>query len=90
MSEQGLTRPRQVTIAVGMGLFGCFIFVIALIDAMGATYSLAARNAIKDIIGQPPYDGMGLTVEEILRVIRVVIYGMGAAAAVGFVLSFYT
>jgi hypothetical protein len=90
MSEKDLKRPRQVTIAVGMGLFGCLIFVIALFDAMAATYSLAAHNAITELLTQPPYDGMGLSVEEMLHLLRVVIYGMGAAAAVGFVLSFYT
>lgn len=89
MTEQRLQRPRQVTVAVGLGLFGCLVFVISLYDAVGASYSLAAREAVTELLSRPPYDGLGLTVEEALRMLRTALYGMGVAVAVAFVLSFY-
>ncbi len=89
MSEPRLKRPRQVTVAVGLGLFGCLVFVIALYEAVGGSYSLAAREAVTELLSRPPYDGLGLTVAETLRVLRAVMFGMGVAAAVAFVLSFY-
>ncbi len=89
MSQQGLSRPSQVTVAGGLGVAGALIFVLALFDAMSATRTVGAQNAVAEMLASPPYDGLGVTVDEMLGFIRVALMVMGAVAAVAFVFAFY-
>jgi len=89
MSEQGLQRPRQVTVSTGIGLVGCLILLIGLFDSMAHTRTVDARDTVTDFLSKPPGEGLGLSVAEALDLWRVVLYVAGGLAAAAFVLGIY-
>ncbi|HSV37854.1 MAG TPA: hypothetical protein VLI04_03765 [Nocardioidaceae bacterium] len=89
MSEQGLRRPRQVTISTGIGLAGCFILLIGLFDSMAHTRTVDARDSVADFLSKPPGEGLGLSVAEALDLWRVTLYVAGGLAAAAFVFGIY-
>ncbi|HET7690720.1 MAG TPA: hypothetical protein VFK41_10095 [Nocardioidaceae bacterium] len=89
MSEQGLRRPRQVTVAGGIGIAGGFFLLIGVFDTMAETRSVDARDSVADFLSRPPGDGLGLTVAEVLDLWRGLLYVAGGLAATALVLAIY-
>ncbi len=87
MSEQGLQRPRQVTVSGGIGLVGCLVLVGGLFDTMASTRTVDGRNKVDDFLSRVP--GSGLTVDEGLELWRSTLFVAGAIAAAAFVLGIY-
>lgn len=89
MSEQGLRRPRQVTVAGGVGIVGCLFLIIGVFDTMAETRTVDARDSVADFLSRPPGEGLGLTVAEVLDLWRILLYVAGGLAATAFVLAIY-
>ncbi len=90
MSEtKALPRPRQVTVAGGMAAVVGVLLVVALFDAMSQVRSVEMKGAIADFLAKPPGDGLGIGVDEVVRLLRVVVLVNGALAAASVVLSVF-
>lgn len=63
--------------------------VFKLMDTMAGTRSLQARESVTKLMSQPPYDGLGLTTDQMLGVWRVVVLVAGALAAACLVFAVY-
>jgi hypothetical protein len=65
-------RPRQVTIAGWTIVAGSVAVVLTVFQQIAGLHSLDTRESLQDLLGRPPFDGLGLSVDEMLSVIRVV------------------
>ncbi len=86
---KALARPRQVSMAGGMALVVALLLVVSLFDAMSQVRSVETRSAIADFLATPPGDGLSLGVDEVVRLLRLVVLLNGAVAAAAVVLSVY-
>ncbi|HET7386027.1 MAG TPA: hypothetical protein VFJ19_05105 [Nocardioidaceae bacterium] len=82
-----LPRPRQVVVAGVLGLFGSLLLLVVLFDAMGRVHSSQMRAQVRSMLSQPPGDGLGMTVEQVLDIVRGVVLFDGALAAAAVVLA---
>lgn len=85
MSETKLIRPNQVTMAGWMIMVGSVIVVITVFDQMAALRSIETREGIQKFLSEPPGEGLGLTVDSTLRIIKavsLVAAGCATAAAI--------
>ncbi len=90
MSEQRRTaRPRQVTVGAGTAIAGSVVLLVVLFETMGRLRTVEVRDGIATFLTTPPGDGLGLTVDEVLRVLRALVLFNGAVAAVAVVCAGY-
>lgn len=73
-----LPRPRQVTLAGWAIMAASVAVVVTVFDQIAGLRSLETREAVADAISGPPFDGFGLSVEDVLSTVRVL--AMVAAA----------
>ena len=91
MSEpEASARPRQVTVAGVMATGGCLLLVFTLFDSMAQVRSTEMRDSIAAFLAKPPGDGLGLSVDRAVDLVRGVVLLSGALAAAGTVLSVYS
>lgn len=79
MSDAAPARPRQVTVAAWLIILGSVFVVFSAFGQVSAGSSLETRERIETLLSEPPADGLGLTVDTVLEILRVV--AMVAAAA---------
>lgn len=90
MSEQNApARPRQVTVAGVMGVLGSVLLVVSLFDTMGRLRSVEMREAVRDVLAEPPGNGLGVSLGTALDVLHGVVLFNGALAAVAAVMAIY-
>lgn len=90
MADSGtLERPRQVTFAGILAATGCLLLVVSLFDAMELVRSSEMRDDVTRFLAEPPGDGLGLSVDGALRLLRGVVLLAGALAAAGAVFGVY-
>lgn len=89
MAETKLARPRQVTMAAGIGLVASVLLVVSLFDTLTQLRSVEMRTDIERFLSQPPGDGLGLDVAGIVDLLRGLVFLNGALAAVTAVLAVY-
>ncbi len=90
MSETSTApRPRQVTVGASVAGASCAFLVINLFEAMSAVRSTATRESVEGTLTKPPWDGLGVGVEDVLDFLHVVVLVSGALAAAGLVLAVY-
>lgn len=87
--SQTPARPRQATVAGVMVVVACLLLVITLFDAMAGVRSADTRQGIVEFLGKPPGDGLSLTVEGVVELLRGLLLFSGALAAAGAVLGVY-
>ena len=87
--SQTPARPRQATVAGVMVVLACLLLVITLFDAMAGVRSADTRQGIVEFLGKPPGDGLSLTVEGVVELLRGLLLFSGALAAAGAVLGVY-
>lgn len=79
MSDAAPARPRQVTVAAWLIILGSVFVVFSAFGQVSAGSSLETRERIETLLSEPPADGLGLAVDTVLEILRVV--AMVAAAA---------
>ncbi len=78
-------RPSQVTLAGWMVIAGSVVIVLTVFDQIGTLHTLAVRQQVEKFLSEPPADGLGLSVDSAVRLLRVasmVAAGCAAAAAI--------
>jgi len=79
------TRPRQVTLAACMIMGGSVLVVLTVFERMSGLHSLETRQAVQKFLAEPPGDGLGVGVSEVLEALRIlcmVAAGCATAAAI--------
>ncbi|MGI8900798.1 MAG: hypothetical protein ACR2HA_07670, partial [Nocardioides sp.] len=90
MAESKLPpRPRQVTMAAGVGVVSSVLLVFSLFDALTRIRSVEMRTSIAEFLAQPPGNGLGLTPGGVVEVLRGLVFLNGALAATAAVLAVY-
>ena len=74
------TRPRQVTFAGWMIMLGSAVAVISAFDRVSGLRSIESQEAVREFLSEPPGDGLGLTVGQVLDLIQLLSL-VGAACA---------
>ena len=85
MTDKPLARPRQATVSGSLILAGSIVIVLLAFQQVSTLGSIAAQEAAADLISTPPGDGLGLSVDDvqaILRVMSFVAAATGTAAAI--------
>lgn len=85
MNDAKLIRPNQVTMAGWMVMVGSVIIVLTVFDRMTGLRSVEMREAVQKFLSEPPGEGLGLSVDgtlSIIKAISLVAAGCATAAAI--------
>jgi len=85
VTDKPHARPRQATMAAGLIMVGSVFVVLLAFQQMSTLGSIEAQEAAADLISEPPGDGLGLRVDDvqmIMRVMSLIAGACGAAAAI--------
>jgi len=83
-------RPRQVTIGSGMALMSCVLLVFSMLDSMPRMRSVEMRDTVREALTTPPGSGLGIEVDTVLGLLRVLVLVTGGLAAAGVVLAIFS
>ena len=86
---RAVRRPRQVTVAGGLALTGCVLLVFQMLDSMSRVRSVDVRDSIDRFLSTPPGNGLGVEVDQVIGMMRGLVFVTGALAAAGGVLAVY-
>ncbi len=86
----GGPRPRQVTLGGLLALTGCVLLVFSMLDSMARVRSVEMRESVERVLTTPPGDGLGISIETVLGLLRGTVLLTGGLAAAGAVLAGYT
>lgn len=86
MNEQ---RPRQVTVAGWLIIFGGIAVVVTAYRQMASLHSLATRESIQSVVTDPAVRGSGLSVGDILTLMHVLALVAAACATASAVLGWH-
>jgi uncharacterized protein YggT (Ycf19 family) len=87
--SQPADRPRQVAVGAVMAGVGSLLLVMSLFDTMGATHSAEMHASLQQFLSKPPGDGLGVTVDQMLSLVRTLVLVTGGLAAAAAVLAGY-
>ncbi len=88
MPESTAARPTQVTIAAGL-VMACSVFVVlTAFDQIAALHSLETRKSVEEFLSTPPGESLGLGVQGMLSVMRVLTMVTAACATAAAILGF--
>ncbi|WP_166134504.1 hypothetical protein [Nocardioides ochotonae] len=88
MSESSPSRPRQVTFAAWLIMGGSLFVLVSAFEQMAGVQSLDTRRAVQDFLAEPPADGLGVGVQDVLNTLRVMVLITGACATATLILGF--
>ena len=89
MSEPKSVRPPQVTLAGWLVVVGSVIVVLMAFDQAALLRSLDTREAVEEYLSRPPGDQLGLGVQGMLTLLRVVWTVAAVSAAAAAVLGWF-
>jgi hypothetical protein len=89
VSESKLVRPPQATLAGWLVLAGSVIVVLLAFDQAALLRSLDTREAVEEYLSRPPGDQLGLGVQGMLTLLRVVWTVAAVSAAAAAVLGWF-
>jgi hypothetical protein len=82
-------RPRQVTLAAWTIMGGSFIVLLLTFELITNLHTLQTRESVQTFLDEPPGDGLGISVESALVVMRTfAMIAAGCATAAG-ILGFH-
>ena len=87
MSESSPSRPRQVTFAAWLIMGGSLFVLVSAFEQMAGVQSLDTRRAVQDFLAEPPADGLGVGVQDVLNALRVMVLITGACATATLILG---
>ena len=82
-------RPRQVTVAGVTAAAACLLLVVSLFDSMATVRSADMRGRVAKFLATPPGDGLGLSTDAVIDLLRAVVLVSGGLAAAGAVLAVF-
>ncbi len=89
MSEPKIVRPPQATLAGWLVLGGSVVVVLMALGQGAVLHSLDTREAVEEYLSSPPGDQLGVDVQGMLTLLRVVWTVTAVAAAAAAVLAWY-
>ena len=89
VSPAALPRPRQVTLAGWLIMAGSAVVVFSAFERVSGLRSLESQEAVADFVSEPPGDGLGLSVDQMLELIRVLSLVAAACATAAAILGFW-
>lgn len=87
MSESSPSRPRQVSFAAWLIMGGSLFVLVSAFEQMAGVQSLDTRRAVQDFLAEPPADGLGVGVQDVLDTMRVLVLITGACATASLILG---
>jgi hypothetical protein len=76
-----------VTLGAGLALTGCVLLVFSLADAMDRVRSVEMRQSLASALAEPPGSGLGIDVDSMVDLLRVLVLVSAGLAAAGAVLA---
>jgi hypothetical protein len=89
MSEPKPVRPPQVTVAGWLVIGGSVVVVLMALGQGAALHSLDTRDAVEEYLSRPPGDQLGVGVQGMLMLLRIVWTVAAVSAAAAAVLGWY-
>jgi len=71
MSESAPARPPQVTMAAWVTMLGSAFVVFGVFEVVANIRSLDTRERVEGSLGEPPLEGLGFSVEQVLGLLHV-------------------
>lgn len=84
-----LPRPRQVTIAGWMVMACSVAVVLTVFQQIAGLHTLDTREAVQRLLDAPPFEGTGLSVDEVIGVVRVLSMVAAACATATAILGWH-
>jgi hypothetical protein len=85
VSEAKQIRPSQVTMAGWMVIVGSIVVVLTVFEQLGSFHTVEVREGVQKFLKEPPGNGLGLSVDSaltLLKILSMVAAGCATAAAV--------
>ncbi len=82
-------RPRQVTLAAALVMAGSVLLVASVFERLGDLRSLDSRTSIQKFLSEPPGSDLGLSLEAVLDLLRVVAMVGAALATAAAILGYH-
>ncbi len=82
-------RPRQVTLAGSMIMIGSALVVFSAFERIAGLHTIESQESVADFLAEPPGDGLGLSVDQVLDLIQLLSVLAGACAAAAAILGFW-
>lgn len=89
MSKPIEQRPPQVTLAAGIIVFASVMVLVTAWERVSTLGSLETQQAIRDLLAEPPFSSLGVSVDEATSVLRVSCLVAAAAACGTAILGWY-
>ncbi|WP_134766590.1 proline-rich domain-containing protein [Nocardioides sp. 1609] len=87
MAEKTIPRPRQVSLLGGVIMGGSLFVLLLTFDQMASLGSIEAQESAARLIAEPPASGLGLSVDDVQSILRVLCLVAGGAAAASTILG---
>ena len=81
-------RPTQVTIAAWLVMTGSVFVVLTAFDQIAGMHTMETREAVEDFLSKPPGENLGLGVQGMLSVMRVLTMVTAACATAAAILGY--
>jgi hypothetical protein len=82
-------RPRQVTLAGWMIVVGSAVVVFSAFERVSGLRSIESQEAVADFVSEPPGDGLGLSVDQVLDLIQMLSLVAAACATAAAILGIW-
>lgn len=89
MPDSTAPRPTQVTIAAWLVMAGSVVVVLTAFDQIAGLRSMETREGVEEFLSKPPGDSLGLGVQGMLSVMRVMTMVTAACATAAAILGFH-
>ncbi|HWM72803.1 MAG TPA: hypothetical protein VNQ53_03630 [Nocardioides sp.] len=83
------TRPRQVTLAGWMIVVGSAVVVFSAFERVSGLRSIESQESVADFVSEPPGDGLGLSVDQVLDLIQMLSLVAAACATAAAILGLW-
>src|SRR5262245_36908956 len=84
-----LQRPRQVTMAAWMVIAGSGFLVATAFERVASFHHLETREALTELLAEPPVKGLGLDLEGALVVLQAFAMVTAGCAAAAMILGYH-
>jgi hypothetical protein len=84
-----LQRPRQVTLAGWMIVVGSAVVVFSAFERVSGLRTIESQEAVADFVSEPPGDGLGLSVDQVLDLIQMLSLVAAACATAAAILGLW-
>ena len=88
-SDAPAPRPRQVTFAASLVMAGSLMLVASVFERLGDLRSLESRTSVQKFLSEPPGSDLGLSLEAVLDLLRVVAMVGAALATAAAILGYH-